>query len=208
MASATPPEAPRISLRALSWEFLKIGAIGHDLGPLLAFLEAEFVNRRKVLTLDDINEALTYTKPLPGSTVIQIAAYLAYRLRGWPGSAVATWSYLLPSIVMMVVLAAGYVAVGTIPAIRPALTAVTAAVAGILVATAYRLSSRNIDRRKPLTIALAAAAFGAGAFLGINVAVITIVAGAIGVLFLAPPAGAPLPQDRRMTPKSAPGSSR
>lgn len=203
MAAATGPpaalaaggEPPRISKRALAWEFLKIGAIGHDLGPLLAFIESEFVDKRKVLTLDDVNEALTYTKPLPGSTVLQLPAYLGYRLHGWPGSALATSAYLLPSIVMMALLGLGYVAVTALPGVRPVVNGITAAVVGILLATAYRLSKRNVSRKDPLTLVLLVASFAAGAFLGLNVALITLAAGLVGMLFLAPPRAAQSPAE-------------
>jgi chromate transport protein ChrA len=53
-------------------------------------IERELIDRRGVLTREDVTEALTYTKLLPGSTVVQIVAYLAYRLGGWGGSALAT----------------------------------------------------------------------------------------------------------------------
>src|SRR5712692_10503586 len=77
----------RMSLAALAWVFLKIGAtaIG-DTGPVLAIIERDLVEGRRVLTRADVTEALTYTKLLPGSTVVQIVAYLSYRLGGWPGS--------------------------------------------------------------------------------------------------------------------------
>ena len=122
---AIPETAPLAKL-TLFWEFLKIGALGvGDTGPLLAFIERDLVEKRQVLTRDDVNEALTFTKPLPGSTVVQIAGYVGYKVGGWTGSTIATWAYLLPSIILMLVLASGYVASSTIPVVRPAVTGVT-----------------------------------------------------------------------------------
>lgn len=92
--------------------FLLIGATAFGgLGGPLALLERELVHSRKVLSLADITEALTYTKLLPGSTGPQVVSYLGYRLGGWPGSAIATAAYLLPSAVIMLAAAAFYVAV-------------------------------------------------------------------------------------------------
>jgi chromate transporter len=193
-AQAPRAAAPRATLSRLTlfWEFLKIGALGvGDTGPLLAFIERDLVEARHVLTHEDVNEALTYTKPLPGSTVVQIAAYVGYKIGGWPGSTIATWAYLLPSIVLMLVLAAGYVVSTAIPLAGPAVQGVTAAVVGILLATAYRLGRRNVSRAEPVNIAIAVATFLVGVFLNINVALIVVVAGLLGILLMSPPAKVP-----------------
>jgi chromate transporter len=153
-----------------------------DTGPVLALIERELIDRRGVLTRADVTEALTYTKLLPGSTVVQIVAYLAYRLGGWGGSALATVAYLLPATLLMLLLATGYVAATVLPALRPAVHGLTAAVVGILLATTYRLGKRNIFLARPLTGAIALVAFGAGAFLGINAALLVVAGGLVGML--------------------------
>jgi chromate transporter len=178
--------ARRLPLFSVAWAFLKIGvlAVG-DTGPVLAMVERDLIDRRGVLTRADLTAALTYTKPLPGSTVVQIVSYLAYKLGGWPGSAVATLAYVLPSFVIMLVLAAGYVTVTTLPASRPAVNGLTAAAVGILLATAWRLAQRNIDLREPATVAIALVALVAGEVLGVNVALIVIVSGLVGIALFA-----------------------
>ena len=182
-------DRPAMSLAAIAWAFIKIGtlAVG-DTGPLLTMIEQDLVDGRGVLSKDDIQEAVTYTKPLPGSTVVQIVAYLAYKIGGWPGSAVGTAAYILPSAVMMAVLAAGYVAVTALPGVRPAVLGLTAAAVGVLLATAWRFAQRNIDRRQPVTVMLGVGALVAGFVFGINAALIVIVAGFVGILTLAAPA--------------------
>src|SRR5439155_1188141 len=81
------------------------------------------------------------------------------RLAGWPGSAVATLAYILPSAVVMAVLAAGYLAATSLPAIGPAVMGLTAAVVGVLLATTYRIGKRAIDLKQPITILIALLAF-------------------------------------------------
>ncbi len=184
-ASQVPGPSARLTLPVLAWTFLKIGATAFG-ETELALIERELVERRAVLTHADLTEALTYTKPLPGSTVLQLVAYLAYKAGGWTGSAVATIAYALPAATAMALLAAGYVAVSAMPGVQPAINGLTAAAVGILLATTHRLAKRNLDPRQPLTLALALAAFLAGAVLGVNAALIVVVAGLAGVLFLSP----------------------
>jgi chromate transporter len=169
-----------LTLPVLACQFLKIGALAFGETELI-MIEREFVERRGVLTRDDLTEALTYTKPLPGSTVVQIVAFLAYRLGGWTGSAVATAVYLLPSALAMVVLAAGYVAVSGLPLVRPAAEGLTGAAVGLLLATAYRLGKRAVDPRRPLSAGLALAAVAAGGVFGLSAALVVVAAGLVGV---------------------------
>ena len=182
-----PPSG--LSLLTLGQIFLRIGAMAFGgLGAALALVERELVTKRQWLTTADVTEALTYTKLLPGSTVVQVVSYLGYKLGGWSGSAVATSAFVFPSAVMMLVLAAVYVTATTVPAMRPAINGLTAAVVGILLATTYRLGKANIPDR--ITMGIALASIVAGAVLGISAAVIVVSAGLLGVGLYA----LPLPQ--------------
>jgi len=165
--------------------FLHIGATAFGgLGTTLALIERELVTKRGMLTPTEVTEALTYTKLLPGSTGPQAIAYLGYKLGGWSGSAVATAAFLLPSALLMVLLAGAYVATTALPAIGPAVNGLTAGVVGILLATTYRLGKPNI--KEPLTWGIALVAFAIGAFLGISAALIVVAAGLLGVILLSP----------------------
>jgi chromate transporter len=162
------------------------------LGAALALVERELVTKRQWLTTADVTEALTYTKLLPGSTVVQVVAYLGYKLGGWSGSALATVAFVFPSAVMMLGLAAVYVSATSVPAMRPALNGLTAAVVGLVLATTYRLGKANIPDR--ITLGLALASIVAGVALGVSAAVIVVVAGLLGVGLYALPLRKPAAQ--------------
>ena len=186
---AAPPKErlPVVWLLTLGWVFLRIGATAFGgLGAALAIIERELVERRRVLSVADVTESLTYTKLLPGSTVVQVVAYLGYKLGGWTGSAIATIAFVLPAAIAMIALAAVYVAATALPNIEPTLNGLTAAVVGILLATTYRLGKSNF--RDPVMLAITLVAFGIGVFLDINAALIVVGAGLIGILFLSTPA--------------------
>ena len=178
--------ASRVPLLRLGWIFLRIGTTAFGgLGAALALVERELVTRRRLLTEAEITAALTYTKLLPGSTVVQVISYLGYTLRGWPGSALATLAFVLPSALLMLLLAAAYVTATVLPALGPAVNGLSAAVVGMLLATTYRLGKANVTT--PLMGGIALAAFGAGAFFGINAAFIVVAAGLVGMGFFSVP---------------------
>ncbi len=188
MLESNPPPAAvhRLPLGHLGWLFLRIGATAFGgLGAGLALIERDLVEKRRLLTSEDVTEALTYTKLLPGSTVIQVVSYLGYKLGGWPGSALATAAFVLPSAVLMLLLASLYGAVTQMPGVGPAVNGLTASVVGLLLSATYRLGKANI--KGPLTMTLALLAFAAGAFLGLHAALIVVAAGLVGVVCLSPP---------------------
>lgn len=165
----------------LAWLFLRIGATSFGgIGTTLALIERDLVDVRRLLTRQDVSEALTYTKLLPGSTGPQVVAYLGYKLGGWPGSALAIVGFILPPAAAMVLLAVVYEAATVLPGIGPAINGLTATVIGILLATTYRLGKANV--KGPLTLGIVFIAFGAGAFLGVNAALIVVAAGLCGIL--------------------------
>lgn len=73
------PLLPKPSLSATGSYFIGLGfrAFG-GLGAVLALLTRELVERRAWLREADLTKALTYTKLLPGSTVVQVVAYLGH----------------------------------------------------------------------------------------------------------------------------------
>jgi chromate transporter len=179
MAQTSQPAFGRPVL-ALGYIFLRIGAAAFGgLGASLALIERALVIKRQWLTAADVIEALTYTKLLPGSTGPQVVAYLGYKLGGWSGSAVATAAFVFPAALMMLVLAAAYVAVTTLPALQPAMHGLTAALVGLLLATTYRLGKANITGT--FTLGIAVASVVAGAVFGVHAAWIVIAAGLLGM---------------------------
>ena len=142
------------------------------------------MDRRRALTSDQITEALTFTKPLPGSTVVQVVSYLGHRLGGWPGSALATAAFLIPPMLAMVLMAGFFGAVHQVPGFPSAVKGLVAAVAGLMISTTVRLGRANVKGPVPLVIALAA--FTAALRFQINAALIVVVAGLLGLLLMMP----------------------
>jgi chromate transporter len=172
-----------MSLAQLWWQFIRIGlAAFGGLGVTLSLIERYFLTEQRVLTAQDVTESLTYTKLLPGSTGVQVIGYLGYRLGGWPGAALGTTAFLLPAFLLMVLLSALYeeITAGLGDAATPALRGLTASVAGILVATIYRLAKPTITT--VMGVAVAVTACAVGITLGISPAWVVIGAGVTGIL--------------------------
>jgi chromate transporter len=169
------------SIGRLAWTFLRIGAMAFGgLGATLTLIERELLSRPGVLARDEITESLTYTKLLPGSTVVQVVSYLGWRLGGWPGSAVATVAFLLPSAIGMLAVSYGYTELARLPAAGSGVRGMLAVVTGLLLVTLYRLGRPVL--RTPLAFGLAATAFIVVVTMQVHAAWVVLAAGCIGML--------------------------
>ena len=174
--SATVPARP--ALISLSWALLRIGAVAFGgLGATLALLERDLVETRGWLQSGDVAAALAITKPLPGSTGVQVVGFLGWRLGGWPGAILAPAAFILPAFVIMTIAAAGVFALPDAPWVRGALTGLQVAVVGILAGVCWRLA--RSEAPSALLSVVLLAAFAAGFF--VNAAVVVVAGGALGV---------------------------
>ena len=172
------PGRGRPTLPGLIVAFGRLGAQAFGgLGPALALLERDLVERRNWLSSDDIRDALTFTKPLPGSTVVQVLTFLGWRLGGVPGAILGTVAFITPAALLMTAAAAGTAALPDIAAVRGALLGLQVGVVGLLGATMVRLL--RSEARSPLLAATAAAAAVSG--FVVNAALVVAAAGTVAV---------------------------
>jgi chromate transporter len=95
--SATPASA---SLASMVLVFLKLGVVVFGSGyVLLAFLQADLVDRLHWVTQTQLLDAVTAGQVTPGP-VFATATFLGYLLHGYRGAFVATAAIFLPSFVM------------------------------------------------------------------------------------------------------------
>lgn len=171
---------PRLTLIRMAWTFVKIGAFGFGgLAANLALIEQELTNRQRALNQEEVVEALTYTKLLPGSTGLQVVTYLGWRLRGWPGALVSAAAFLTPAAVSMLVIAVLYGRFARVPDVDLALHGMAAAIVGLLVVAVWRLGRPNVVDIPGAVLALAA--FLVGYRMHLPPAWIVVLGGILGI---------------------------
>ena len=169
----------RPGLPAMAWELLRLGAFAFGgLGATLALLQRGLVDRRPRLQQSDISKALAFTKALPGSTGIQVVAYLGWLLRGWPGALIAATAFIAPAAVMMMVVAAASLALPDQPWLQGALTGIQVGVVGLLAASMWRLARSEAKGAMLTTVLLASCVLG----FFVHAVLIVVGAGLIGAL--------------------------
>jgi chromate transporter len=160
------------------WVLLKLGAVAFGgLGATLGLLDRELVTRRGWLTATDVRDALAYTKPLPGSTVVQVVTFLGWRLARLRGALAATVGFLIPAAALMTAAAAGAAALPDARWVHGALLGLHVAVVGLL---AHAMIGLLRKEARSIGLAMVASAAAIAGFF-VNVAVVIAVAGLVGV---------------------------
>lgn len=133
---------------------------------LLSLLQRDLVEKGGWLQDADLPESLTYTNLLPGSTNIQVVAFLGYKLRGLSGTLIATTAFLLPAFLIMLLFAVGYRFLSHLPGVPHALQGLTAATTGLMLCVGWELFRKQVKTALPFLIALSA--FVGSVRFGIN----------------------------------------
>ena len=170
----------RPGLPVITWELLRLGAFAFGgLGATLALLQRGLVDRRQWLQQSDISEALAFTKALPGSTGVQVVAYLGWLLRGWPGALLAAIAFIMPAAAMMIIVAAASLALPDQPWVLGALTGIQVGVVGLLAAGMWRLARSEAKGAVLTGVLLASCVLG----FFVHAVMIVVGAGIIGAIF-------------------------
>lgn len=137
--------AQRTSLLELARLFLKLGAVAFGGPPAhIAMMEDEVVSRRGWLTREEFLDFLGATNLIPGPNSTEMAIHVGRVRAGWAGLLVAGASFILPSAVMVTVLAWAYVRFGSLPQVSGVLYGVKPIVIALIVQAVFKLAKSAV----------------------------------------------------------------
>ena len=142
---ASTQQQESVTLSYLFWTFLKIGstAFGGFMS-LISVVESFVVQRRKLMTHEDMLDGISLAAVLPGPMAANVIAYVGYRIRGNWGALVTSFSSLLPSYLILVIFSIYAKRFESIPAVEKAFMAFIPAMVAIIFAAAWRMGKKTI----------------------------------------------------------------
>jgi chromate transporter len=155
------PDSPlpqaQVPLAELALVFLKLGTIAFG-GPAahIAMMQDEFVRKRQWITEADFLDRLGAANLIPGPSSTEVAIFIGHAKRGWAGLLVAGCCFIVPAALMVSLIAAAYVAYGSLPQAAGILYTIKAAVIGVIVQALWSLA-RTATKTKLLAFIGAAA---------------------------------------------------
>jgi chromate transporter len=143
--SLTGPRSNRPSVARLALYFLKLGAVGFG-GPvaLVGAMQRTLVEERRWLTREDYVEGLAMAQLAPGPLAAQLAMYIGYVTGGVAGATAAGVAFVLPSFLIVWLLAALYVRFGGLWWMQAVFYGVGAAVIGVIARAVIRLARTTL----------------------------------------------------------------
>src|SRR5512137_1239543 len=109
-------------------------------GGVLAVAQRELVERERWMTREQFVETLSLAQVLPGPNIVNMGLMIGDRFFGSRGIVAAVGGMLLLPLVIVLVLAALYGQLSSIPVVAGALRGMGAVAAGLVIATALKLA--------------------------------------------------------------------
>jgi chromate transporter len=135
------------TLGGIFLSFLQVGTTGFGGGlAVIAQLRVLVLQKRRWFTEHEFAEGLALAQSLPGSMAGNVAAYVGLRLRGWRGASVALAGLVLPSMLMMIVLAILYRHLRNLPDTEKLFHGLNAAVVALIAVTAWRIGRSTLSK--------------------------------------------------------------
>ncbi|HKB66087.1 MAG TPA: chromate transporter [Pyrinomonadaceae bacterium] len=168
------------TLGGLFLSFLKIGTVGFGGGlAVIAQIRTLAVQQRRWLSEQEFASGFALAQTLPGTAAGNVATYVGLRIRGWRGATVSIAGFILPSMLMMIVLAILYRHLRYLPDTDRLFHGLNAAVVALIIVTAWRMGRNTLV--KPWQWLLAVFACIVVAFFSATVIEVVLAAGLIGI---------------------------
>lgn len=160
--------------------FFKISAFTLGGGAvMLPLMEEEFVSRRGWITEEDMLDVYTLCQSLPGVIALNSSLMIGRLTAGTPGALCAVTGVLLPSVVIITLLASAVELVSAHRAVADAFMGVRAGVTALLLFVLWELARKVLKGFPEVLIALFA--FVALEVLAINPVAVVLLSALLGV---------------------------
>ncbi|MBR0373124.1 MAG: chromate transporter [Mogibacterium sp.] len=161
--------------------FFKLGlfTIGGGVA-MIPILRDKMVNEKQWFTDEEMVDLFAVCQGLPGVIAINMATYVGFKRRGFLGSLVSTVGVILPSFVIILLIAQGLAAIGDNPIIMGALGGLRAAAVGLIIVAVWQVARTVM--KGPVATAGAVLSFVLIAFLHVNVAYVVLAALIAGIV--------------------------
>ena len=153
--------------------FFKIGAFTFGGGyAMIPLIEREVIDRRAWVARQEFLDLLTLAQSVPGPISLNTAVFVGYRMRGLRGAAAALAGTVLPSFVIILLIALFFADVRQNPVVNAAFKGMRPAVVALIIGPVVSLAR---GMRWPMYAVIAAAAL---AIWGLGWSPIYVLAGA------------------------------
>ena len=166
----------------LFYSFLKIGLFTFGGGyAMIPLIEREVITNKKWIAESEFLELLTVAQSAPGPISLNTSVFVGYKMRGYAGALAAISGVVMPSFVIILLVAIFFSDIRYNPVVDAAFRAMRPAVVALIVAPVVGLAKGM----RPWLVAVSAATALAVWWLGISPVYLLIAGAAAGLLWSA-----------------------
>lgn len=194
------PPVEGVPLSRLVAYFFRLGTVGFG-GPiaLVGYMQRDLVEDRHWVSIEDYLEGLAFSQLSPGPLAAQLANYIGWVHSGTLGATLAGIAFVLPSLLMVLALAAVYVHFGQLSWIQGMFYGIGAAVSAIIVRSAWRLIQKTLGKDYLLWTVFAILAITT-VWTESEMLSLFVLSGLVAMLIKAPPKAQGIPAKAIVTP--------
>jgi chromate transporter len=124
--------------------FLSFGTatlLGYGGGPsIIPIYQDQVVNRHGWMDATEFGRSLAFGNALPGPIATKLAAYIGFKVAGWPGSIVALIAVVMPTALLMIALAGIMIKLENNPYIKGMISGIQPVIFVMMAMLAYDFS--------------------------------------------------------------------
>lgn len=163
--------------------FFKIGAFTFGGGyAMIPLIEEEVVKNKKWMEKEEFMDILVVSQSLPGALAINCSIFLGYKIGGFLGAITALLAVVLPSFLIIIVIATFFMQFRNNYYVNAAFKGITAAVPMLVLIGAVSLG-KGLERNKRTIITIVVALIALIVF-DIHPVLVIITSAIYGVIFL------------------------
>ena len=129
-------------------EFFTLGLFTFGGGYAMIGLLEDRMTRRGWLDSDEILDCIAVTQTLPGVIAVNMSLYVGYRMKGLKGALVSVFGMVLPSFIIIILIAMFMENFGDNRYIQGALKGIRIATLGLILSAAVKLAGKTFNKVK------------------------------------------------------------
>lgn len=125
--------------------YLKIGVLAFGGGyVMLPLLEREFSEKKQCIPVEELYELFALAQTIPGLIAVNMATFLGHRLQGVKGALAAASGVIIPSIVIITVIAAFLQGFDEIPWVQSIFHGLNIAIVALILELLWKMGRKNL----------------------------------------------------------------
>lgn len=162
--------------------FFKIGAFTFGGGyAMIPIIQEEVAVKKKWMKEEEFLDAIALAQGSPGAVAVNTSIYVGYRVKGVSGAIVATLGTILPSFLIILLIATFFYQYRNNPIIDKIFLGIRPAIVALILSAVYKLMKSGKFGYKKIIISIITTLVIA--FLGVN-PIYLIIAGALGSILI------------------------